>query len=281
METLAEKIDMLSGAIIIEEAPPLTAKETKAASEALKKPIWKSVVRMKRDTAPHGQDFGLFSFTPSQGSRPDKNGIYGTAKLRGNFANEEQAAAEAERIIRDVDSVNEIYTIRVGQSFPLTKEPRFVEQFDTIDLSKEIDEIERKEKISKIKKEKQEKKKLVDRERQLLKEHKQILDGTFEEDLIDVYIRAHVKRSQLQYTLEITEKKIQDEIIPALNKARREIEDLDAKDSTLRDQYLQRYLDARKDAGLETEFNTNSGTQLDFMKYLLEEEKQPEAKKDD
>jgi Family of unknown function (DUF5832) len=272
MESLIDRIDMLSGAVIQENAPILTQSEFTDAAEKLIQPTWRAIVRVKHDPAPHAQDFGLFSFTPAQGATPNQHGIFGTAKLRGNFPNEEQAASEAERIIRDVDSVNEIYTVRVGQTFPLTKEPRFVEHFDTVDLSKETTEIEKQEKVSKIKQEKAEKKKLVDRERQLLQEHKQILDGTYEEDPIDVYIRAHVKRSQLQYTLEMTEKKIQDEILPALNRAKDEIAAWDETDSTLRQQYLDRYLEARKDAGLETEFNTNSGTQLDFMKYLLEDE---------
>jgi hypothetical protein len=193
------------------------------------------------------------------------------AKLRGNFKSETVAAREAERIVRDVDSVNEIYTVKVGQSFPLTKEIRFVADFDKVDLSQAVTDAERDHIESEKLKQKTEKKVIVDREKQLLNEHKEILDGKYEEDPIDVYIRAQVKRSQLQYTLEITKKRIADEIEPALDRAREEVRELETKHPDVKSNYLERYLEARKDAGLETEFKTDSGTQLDFMKYLVED----------
>lgn len=272
MANLVNKVDVLSGRIIETTANPLSSNETKLAAESLVKPLWRSVVQVKNDPPIYKQDFGLFSFTPARGATPNEYGIYGIAKIRGNFKNEDVAAREAARIIREVDSVNEIYTIKVGQSFPLTKEIRFTAEFEKVDLSQQVADVEKEKQETESKKQSEDKKIIIDREKQLLSEHKEILNGTYEEDPLDVYIRAQVKRSQLQYTLEITEKKIANEIKPALERARNEVVELELKNPELKKKYLDKYLEARKEAGLETEFNTNSGTQLDFMKYLVEEE---------
>lgn len=270
MEHLAEKVDILSGRVIEPAAGALSETESRAAAAQLVKPLWKSVVQSKHDPPIHKQTFGLFSFTPARGATPNEHGIYGVAKIRGNFKSEQVAAREAERIVREVDSVNEIYTVKVGQSFPISKEVRFIADFEKVDLSKSVSEIERAHEEEEKQKQKEDKQIIIDREKQLLAEHKEIVEGTYQEDPLDVYIRAQVKRSQLKYTLEMTEKKIEEEIKPALDKARDEIRAMEQADPDLKNKYLDRYLAARREAGLENEFKTDSGTQLDFMKYLVE-----------
>jgi hypothetical protein len=268
MAHVFEKIDTLSEKFTKPEEPSLPAGEARAAARALSLPLFKSVVRAKRDPALANQIYGLFSFTPARGVQPNKYGVFGTAKLRGNYATEEDSATAAESIVRHVDSANEIYTVLVGQEFPLTKEPRFVKDFENVDLSKNVEAAERQRIKDRRKEDKESARKMVDRERQMLEEHKQILEGTYEEDPLDVYIRANVKRSQLQYTLEITEKKIENDVKPAIAKVVAQIAAMDEQHPELRGHYKERYLEARKEAGLETEFKCDTGTQLDFMKYL-------------
>lgn len=272
MNTLIDKVDELSRAFIEPEAPPLSAEEVQLAAPHLIHPLWRTVTRVKTDPLIRKQEFGLISFTPARGATPDKYGLYGVAKLRGNFLNENKANAEAERIIRDVDSINEIYTVKVGQSFPITKEVKFIAEFETVDLSKEVTQEEKDKEESLKKKETKEKKVIVDREKQLLIEHKEIVQGTYEEDPLDVYIRAKVKTSQLKYTLEMTEKKIETELKPALERAKADVKALDEKHPEMKGKYLEHYLEARREAGLETEFKTDTGSQMDFMKYLADDE---------
>lgn len=259
----------MSGRILEANAPALTENQVNEAKHLLK-PIWKTVTRVKNDPVVRDQEYGLISFTPARGVQPNEFGVYGIAKLRGNYPTSDKAASAAETIVREIDSCNEIYTVKVGQSFPLSKNVKFVSEFSSIDLSKEVTNEEKVRVQSEVTKEKKEKKKIMDRERQLLNEHKEILDGTYEEDPLDIYIRAKVKRAQLKYTLETTLKRIQDEIKPALKAAFDELAELDKKNPNLKETYLKHYLDARRESGLETEFNTQTGSQLDFMKYLDE-----------
>ncbi len=271
MESLKDKVDMLSGRVLEPTAPELDATEAKVAFDALCKPLYKSIVRVKQDDLISGQIFGLFSFTPARGASANKHGIFGTAKLRGNFATIEAANDTAELIIRTVDSQNEIYTVKVGQEFPLTKEPKFSAAFESVKLDDQVSEVEKQRHKEDELRNKKERKQLFDREQQLLAENKEILEGKYEEDPLDVYIRARVKRSQLKWTLEDNLRKIEKEVRPAYDAAVKEVLDMQLKDPTLKERYLEKYVQARKEAGIETEFK-ETGTQTDFIKYLTEED---------
>ena len=271
LESLKDKIDVLSGRVLEPDAPPLSASEAREATQQLVKPLYKAIVRVKQDNVPSGQEFGLFSFTPARGVQPNKYGIYGTAKIRGCYNNPEVANDAAESIIRNIDSQNEIYTVKVGQEFPLTKEPKYVADFETVNLEKEVSQVEKQRKQEEMSRSNREKKLIMDRERKLLNEHKEILEGTYEEDPLDVYIRERVKKSQLLWTKENTLNKVQNEIEPALQVVKDKIKELDAKDPSLREKYLEKYIEARKEAGIETDFK-ETGTQQDFVKYLLNDE---------
>ena len=55
-------------------------------------------------------------------------------------------------------------------------------------------------------------------------------------------------------------------------KARKEIETLEEKDASLKQSYYERYVNARKQAGLKTEKNNEDN----FMKFLVEDLSAPE-----
>ena len=192
------------------------------------------------------------------------------AKLRGNFGSEEAASAEAERIIRDVDSVNSVFVVRVGQTFPIANEAqRFVAETVTVDLSEAVTEEEAAREKRAKQKDNKDKKQLLDREKRLLAEDKEILAGTYEEDPLDVYTRANVKRAQLQHVLHTTEEKVK-EVRKILDKAIEDVEVLDKRHPELRAQYIEHYMQARKEAGLPTDWGSDLDPEspLNFMKYL-------------
>lgn len=272
METLADKVDVLSRSFIQPDTPFLSDQETAAAVSSLSKPFFSKTVRTKNDPRIAGQEIGLFSFTPSINAKPDQYGIYGTLKLRGNYANTRDAAMAAENIVRNVDSMNEIYHVRVGETVPITKEPKWTADFDSIDLKTKVDDIENAKKRSAEEEEKKEKEEILSREKKIFKQNKEILDGTYKEDPLEHYTMLHVARAQLKWTKADTERKLNEEVIPAIEKRNKEIAEMDEKFPDFRQKFLDKYMDARREACLNCEIPENhEKVQQGFLKYLVDD----------
>ena len=141
------------------------------------------------------QNYGLISFIPSKGSKPDKDGIYGFAKLRGNFNSEMEASQRAETIIKTVDSFHKIYTTYVGRPFPLTESSDYSADTTEVDIRNATT----KSMSSDIKKKKQEEQQTIneikDREKELLAD-----TSKDEEDPKELYTTLRVKKAQLSWT---------------------------------------------------------------------------------
>ena len=84
------------------------------------------------------QTIGLLSFVPSKGAKPDEKGIYGFAKLRGNFATEMEASQKAEELIRNVDSYHNIFHVYTGRPFPITVSSDYSAIVDEVDIRKDM-----------------------------------------------------------------------------------------------------------------------------------------------
>lgn len=209
------------------------------------------------------QNIGLISFVPAKGAKPNDNGVYGFAKIRGNYATETEANERAEYLIRYVDSYHQIYHCYVGRPFPLTTTSKYSAETTEIDLKKEMTET-----ISNnIKNKKLEEKKIVEdikeREEKLLAESKRE-----EEDPYEHYITQKVKLAQVGFTYMESLKKM-DKMKETIIKTRKLIEDLDVEYPDYKDQYLGKYMEARKDAGLVEDDPNNF---IKFMGSDLKEE---------
>ena len=103
---------------------PLSSSEFKNAISELKSTDFiKKFPRVERqyaDPAISLQNIGLISFVPAKGAKPNENGVFGYAKMRGNYPNELEANERSEFIIRNVDSYNTIFSTYVGRPFPIT-----------------------------------------------------------------------------------------------------------------------------------------------------------------
>ena len=55
------------------------------------------------------QMFSLVSFVPARGATPDKDGVFGFMKARGNYATTQEANERAEYLLRNVDSYHQIF----------------------------------------------------------------------------------------------------------------------------------------------------------------------------
>jgi hypothetical protein len=270
MESLATKVDMLSKTIVNSEREDLTVEETKRAKNDLvsKNLLFPRSVKATNDPVILSQEYGLISFTPAKDVQPNKNGIYGVIKLRGNFPTLEESEQYSENLIRNHDSYNEIHIVRVGQCIPLSKNSELVEETINVDVNKEVDKIMSENVKEKRKQEKEDIKTIKEREEKLLKENKEILQDVYEKEPLEEYIMLRVKKAQLMWTLVETRKRIEKEIIPAIKKVKNEIQEWNEKYPTFDKEYYERYMEARKSVGIEAQDKLNYSY---FMNYLMDD----------
>lgn len=220
------------------------------------------VDRTYADPPPPLQRIGLISFTPAKGATPNEKGVFGFAKLRGNYDSDIEANQRAEFLIRNVDSYHQIYHTYVGRPFPITSSSKYSAETDEIDIRKEMT----KAVSQNIKEKKQEEQQIVaeikQREEKLLEESKKD-----EEDPYETYITLRVKKAQLTWTYLEHQKKME-EVREIILKTRKELKDLDDEYPDYQDTYYDKYMKARTDAGI-TESTEES--QNNFMKFLVED----------
>lgn len=220
------------------------------------------VERRYADPVDPMQRIGLISWVPAKGATPNERGIYGFAKLRGNFATEREASEKAENIIREVDSYHKIFHCYIGRPFPLTLNTDFSKEKHEIDIDKEMtqtmkDDIkQKKNKEKKIKKEIQQRaeniRNEVDRETQ---------------DPEEVYTMLKVKKAQLTWAY-LEHKKKMEEVKNIIIKTRKEIKEYDDEDEKYEKMYFERYMDARKASGLD---DKEKSLKDSFLRYMVEE----------
>lgn len=246
------------------QAPPLTREETEAAVGENNKTDFvekfRSVERTYIDPPVELQRYGLISFIPAKGATPNEKGVYGFAKLRGNYQTQIEANQRAEYIIKNVDSYNKIFHTYVGRPFPLTVSSDFSKETKEVEMKQQM-----KESISEnVKNKRQEEKKSMDeikeREKLLLEESKKT-----EEDPYELYITNKVKKAQLTWTYKEHQKKMA-EIKDILIKTRELLNELDEEHPEYKDTFFEKYIEARQSSGLTEEKNKDS-----FIKYLCED----------
>jgi len=270
LKKLSESVDMLSKTIVNPNRNNLTDDELHQAKNNLLKDtlLFPQSVKSINDPIILSQEYGLVSFTPSKDARPNAHGIYGVLKLRGNFPTTQEAQTYAEQLVRNHDSYNEIYTVKVGTSVPLTKESHFVEETDLIDLNEQVNSIVSSDVKEKRKQEQKEIKVIKEREKKLLQENKEILSGDYKQDPLENYIMVRVKKAQLMWTLIENRKRIVNDLIPVIQKVKQEIKDLDKLHPEFDKLYYERYKEARESVGLKDQ---DSMSYDNFLAYLLDD----------
>ena len=141
------------------------------------------------------QYIGLISFVPSKGATPNENGVYGFAKLRGNFATEIEASERAEFLIKNTDSYNTIYHSYVGRPFPITSSSKFSAETSEVDIRKETTKTISENIRQKKRDEEKEIREIKEKEERLLEETRK-----GELDPYENYITLKVKKAQITFT---------------------------------------------------------------------------------
>ena len=200
------------------------------------------------------QEYCLVSFIPSVTAKPDKDGIYGMIKVRGTYNSLEKCDKRSQFLIKNIDSVHNIFYAGVGKPFPIT---------NSSDFSKDISKIKIQEKMAEETKYQQDKEQreiqeIKDREKEILEQNKS--DEQPEMSDIDKYITNRVKKAQLTWTYLETIKKL-DGMKKSILNAREEIKQLDESDDTLKESYLERYNASLKRVNLQQQTES-------FVQYI-------------
>jgi len=250
--------DRSSNTFRISEKVNLTTDESRdAVQDLLVKDIVRNYPATERtfaDPSIPGQKLCLVSFIPSVDAVPDKDGVYGMMKVRGCYDNEEEADDRAELLIRTVDSYHKIFTAFVGKPFPATTSSKWSADMNEIDIKKKVTEVISKD----IKRQRMEEKKEIedikDREKKLMEDVEKDFDP------YERYIELRVKKAQLVWTYLETQKKMV-EMKESIVKTREEIAELDAEEPSFFSTYREKYMLARRDAGLKDD-------DASFLSYL-------------
>lgn len=247
--------------------PPLTNDQTRHALvsqyDNTSISLFPRVERKYADPAITNQNYALVSFVPSKEAKPDSDGCYGMMKIRGVFPTIEEADERAEYIVKNVDSYQSILTTFVGRPFPLIPHDaeKYGAKLNKIDVNKKTEEVISKDIKAKREQDNKEVAEIREREEKLKQDVKVEMEDLPSEEM---YTTLRVKRSQLIYTYMENIKKMR-ELKELIYNTDKEIQVMDANDSTLIEQYHQRYMDARRESGFTDEMVQDTDT---FMKYL-------------
>lgn len=246
--------------------PPLTNEQTVHALNELNITSFvdkfPKVDKTYSDPAIPLQTVGLFSFIPAKGASPNENGVFGFAKIRGNYASEMEASQRAEYLIRNVDSYHNIFHTYVGRPFPVTISSKYSAETTEVDIRKEMVKNVSSSIKDKKEEEQREIKEIQQREKNLLEESKREEVDPYEE-----YITQKVKLASLSFTYLEHQKKMV-EIKDIVLKSRDIIKNMDDEHPTFKDSYYQKYMDARKEAGIKED---EKETQNSFIKFLVQD----------
>lgn len=245
---------------------PLTNEEAKHALEELNNTAFTDkfprVDKTYADPPIPLQNIGLISFIPAKGATPNENGVYGFAKIRGNYATEMEASQRAEYLIRNVDSYHQVFHCYVGRPFPLTESSKYSAETSEIDIRKETSKNVSESIRSKKDDEQQQIREIKEKEEKLLEESKREEVDPYEE-----YITQRVKLAQLSFTYLEHQKKLV-EIKDIIIKTRSLIDTMNEEHPTFKDSYYEKYMKARKEAGIKED---EKDTQENFIKFLVQD----------
>lgn len=219
------------------------------------------------------QRIGLVSFVPAKGATPNQDGVFGFAKLRGNYDNPIEADQRAEFLIKNVDSYHKIYHAYVGRPFPITFSSKYSAEVSEVDIRKNITE-NISANIKQIKQdEEKEIRDMKEREENLLAESEKAKRGekAVDSEPYDEYVTLAVKKAQLTWTY-LEHMKKMDEVRGIIIRTRKQLADLDIEHPEFRQNYFKKYQDARKKSGLDDKVRND---QDNFIKYMVEDTKLP------
>jgi len=214
------------------------------------------------DKEVRNQKYGLFTFTPAPDVQPDKNGLYGIIRLRGNFSTIEKADDHANYLITKVSSYDEILYAMIGRDCPVAADStKFCQELKEIDVQKEMEKVTVQNLRKKIELEKKEagdvleRKKKMDEMNQLVEKINKAGGVQKLEINLERYTELRVKNANLRIRKTELIQKLA-ECAVSLSKTRKEI--LSANEESkleFVDKFMNNYIDALKKIGAPIDAN--------------------------
>lgn len=236
---------------------PLTKAEYKEAKKELVKDEFvkfkfPKIYKTRIDPQVNGQQYGLHSFIPAKGATPDKDGVYGIFKNRGNFNSLNEANEHCELLIRSIDSVNDIFFSFVGKEFPLTLNANWCQETKEIDVKNKLDDVAKAKYKEQREKEQKDMEEIQERQKKLLSDNKELKQES--KDDLDYYIMLRVKYANLKLSKEDLLGKLKN-VEDLLEKSKTEIKDMNDKFPEYQTQYMTKYKNACETSGINVEQN--------------------------
>lgn len=237
--------------------------------------------KFRRDPVIPGQTYGIVSFVPSSGARPDKQGCFGVLKLRGNFGTPAEAERYSCMLMRKYDNFCDYDLVHVGQEFPLmTDNEIYCKETREVDVKAIVDDIS----LSYIRKKKEEER---EQREEIEQRSKKMVSKNTSEDReeavtdLEFYTTLRTKKAHCQHVIDETKRKAI-EAQEALDKVIKEIAELDQQYPEYKNNYLENYNRALKAIGA----NENNNPLVEYMKKdvaaltgVVEEEEKKEPPK--
>jgi len=247
----------------------LSDEETRAAVAQLVSSVpFRRINRKFIDPQKYGDHkFALFSFVKAPSATCDADGFFGVAKIRGVFFTEQEAAARAQEIIRDVDSANSIYTCLMGVPFPLVARGH-ADELTEIDLQNKTENTISENVKAKRLAEQKEMNELKERRDALMKDDGKIESINPEEQYVEQRVKlAHLRYAINEHTTKLAEcRDLEKKVRIHLNECKHDHPEFEIN-------YMERYKRGRRDVGIPEDADVSG-----FMKYMadpIDDEPQP------
>jgi hypothetical protein len=202
--------------------------------------------RKFKDPEIRGQNYALFSFTPSSTAQPDQNGLYGFIKVRGTFNRVEEAEEKSKELIQYF-SANQIFVCETGSPVPLQKQLKEnvveVENPHKDENSLKFQDLIKEQGL----KEKQQIEEIKQREEELRRD---VQKDPKDKSNTQIYIELNHKRATAAYLYNQHKQKLE-ETKNVVISARKQIAEMDEKYPELKDKYIEHYRETCAKTGID------------------------------
>jgi hypothetical protein len=227
--------------------PPLEGEIGEAAvnNQLLQYP---KVVRSNKDTPISKQHTGLVSFMILKEPKKLANGspLYGFFKLRGNWADQEQAESKGARIVREQDSKYKIRVVDVGEWLPLTDDDNLVKK--NVNVNLDATDEERQRELA-VREEQSKQNRIMKELKERQEEVQNARDYNDDKEGLDFYTMKRVVWLRMQENIMLLRNQIS-QLEGKLEGTRQTLRDLDLAHPEYAEEWIGNYNKERRKGGI-------------------------------
>lgn len=225
----------------------------KAKDELLRKDFinleYPRTMKLGVDPPINSQVYGLYSFIPAKGAKPDLQGSFGVIKLRGCYPTVEEAERWADHIIRSIDTYAVIDMTWVGKPAPVMLNNEIYRGSTAeVDVRRVMDDTQRAELKAKREADLRE-------QESIQRRHKELIADVSDEkqpDDAETYTMMCVKRANALFAKENALKQLKEYDV-LIEKMTKQLAEMDKQNPSLKEGVMKRYTDALASTGIRPE----------------------------